>query len=517
MKTKLILFFIIILAFVLRIYNVGQLPAILNRDEAALAYNAFLLKEVGKDEWGRTWPLTLESFGDYKLPGYPTMLVILFNFFPISDFTVRLPSVLSGTFLVLTAFYFAKHFKLKDKYALLFSFLIATTPIFFFYSRSAWEANVALCLLVTTVLLILKNKSFATDFLAILLYLVAVLVYNTPLLLLPFIILTIPLLRGFKQYQKWFLLCLGLSFVLIFSLFNLLSITSQKSAITIFSDETTWMRYTQYRENFTGLNQTLLGNKYVYWLKIIITNFINSFSPRFLVTLGGKHPWHTAFGFSHFSWTVYLLGIAGIIHAFIKRKKTRRILTYLLFVGLFPAVITVDAPHATRSLFFFFIFTFLSVMFISNNEEIINKFFKAQLKIKNKLVKNNLFVFTILLFLLFESFAYFKSYFIDYPQNQLMFAPGFDGAVQKLEKNYPDQKIAIVDGGGYQYILLAWYLKIPPQDYLNNNVRQLKDKIGMKYGERVLNYHFIAEEADRSDNEKFLLTWENNQWKIKEY
>ena len=76
--------------------------------------------------------------------------------------------------------------------------------------------------------------------------------------------------------------------------------------------------------------------------------------------------------------------------------------------------------------------------------------------------------------------------------------------------------IAIVDPSGYKYILTAWYLKITPDQYFATNVRQLPDKIGFRYGERVTHYHFIANSADRSDDEKVLLQWvsKTEQWRI---
>src|SRR5258708_21633618 len=126
---------ILIGGFLLRFWEVGRLPSGLNRDEGALAYNALLLKETGKDEWGKSWPLALESFGDYKLPGYPWLLIGTFTIFGYNDTAVRFPSVLAGTFLVLAAYFFARkvlHF--EQAFSVLAAFLVAIEPVFFFYS-----------------------------------------------------------------------------------------------------------------------------------------------------------------------------------------------------------------------------------------------------------------------------------------------------------------------------------------------------------------------------------------------
>ena len=113
-KINWLLISITLLAFFLRVWQLGQLPAILNRDEAALAYNAYLLSTTGQDEWQKSWPLTLESFGDYKLAGYPLLLIPFLKIFGLTDLAVRLPSALAGTVLVPLVFLLAKKIKFID-------------------------------------------------------------------------------------------------------------------------------------------------------------------------------------------------------------------------------------------------------------------------------------------------------------------------------------------------------------------------------------------------------------------
>jgi len=92
MKSKILLFLIIALALILRVYQVSALPLILNRDEAALAYNAYLLEESGLDEWQQTWPIAFKSFGDYKAPLYFYLTAVSEFFFGLNKTAVRLPA-----------------------------------------------------------------------------------------------------------------------------------------------------------------------------------------------------------------------------------------------------------------------------------------------------------------------------------------------------------------------------------------------------------------------------------------
>ncbi|MBU1966945.1 glycosyltransferase family 39 protein [Patescibacteria group bacterium] len=245
MKKLLIFISLFLVSFLIRAYLVGQIPSILNRDEAALAYNAYLLNETGKDEWGKSWPLSLESFGDYKLSGYVYALVGLFKILPLNDWVVRLPSLLAGSILVILGFFFAKVVKFRESWARLFAILLATAPVFIFYSRMAFEANLALSLFIFSLTLLLaqvKNKNrVAIDLLALPLALFSVFTYNAPLLLLPFILPIIIWLRGYKKWEKWLLPVAGLVLVIGIAGSQLLSLSSQKSGITIFQDETVWI------------------------------------------------------------------------------------------------------------------------------------------------------------------------------------------------------------------------------------------------------------------------------------
>ena len=249
-STKILLAIIFLFGLALRLFKIVELPAILNRDEAALAYNALLIKESGLDEWQNHWPLTFKSFGDYKLPGYPYLLALLFNILPSNDFSTRLPSVLAGRLLIKVAFYFAKDvLKVKNKSALLMSFLITISPVFFFYSRMAFEANLALLFFVSSLYFLFKNK--ASFFLGAVFLFLAVLTYNTALLLLPFLLPVLIYKIGWRQKKQWFKPVFLLLLILLWGVFSFYTLATQKSAITIFNDTTTWENFAIYRAQFS--------------------------------------------------------------------------------------------------------------------------------------------------------------------------------------------------------------------------------------------------------------------------
>lgn len=500
--TFIVLSLITLFGFLIRIFNVGSLPAILNRDEAALAYNGMMISEIGRDEFGKQLPLTLESFGDYKLPGYPYTLALLFKVFPVNDWTVRLPSVLAGTLLIVISFFLAKNFNFKDKFALFFSFLISLTPIFIFYSRIAFEANVALTLFVGAIaLLTLKKTCLKTEFGAVILTILAILFYNTPLLLLPFVTIALIISRGINQPKTWLPISSIFFVIFVATFLSLSSISAQKSGITIFSDESTWVKSVDYYNSFSGISQKILGNKYVFYATQIVPNFWESFSMHFLVTGGGTHPWHNIPGHAHLYFTTFLISLLGLL-VLIKKsiiEKKHLFILVTLLCSLIPSVITVDSPHATRSLLFIYLLLFTSLYFISI--------------IRRKYIKKALIVLSLLV--IAESASYLYKYFVNYPNMQPQsLGVGYDKVIIDVEEKYPDKNVAIVDGSGYQYILTAWYLKIDPQLFLDTVIKQLPDKIGFKYGEQLTHYHFIAQPTDRDESETVLVELRDNQWQV---
>lgn len=505
-------------AFLLRIWGAGALPAILNRDEAALGYNAFLLMETGMDEWSRPWPLGLESFGDYKLLGYPALLIPFLRIFGLHDWVVRFPSVLAGTALVPLLYFLSLRFGLKRDSALIAAFLASISPVFVWYSRLAFEANVALSLTVGALLLLLGLQN-RFSWIRLLgsgaLLTAAMFTYNTPLILLP-VFAVLPLFfqkRSLSQKAAVILLLAGIA---VIGAWLLLPISAQKSGITVFTDETVRSHWAAFRSSLPPIWQSIIGSRFLYWAGIIGTHFIQSFSPVFLVFKGGSHPWHTVPGSGHLLGIAYILSLTGLLVSLKEifsspgKKESRFsacMLILLLFASLLPSVVTVDSPHATRSLLFFVLLTVLAAkgfLFLTEAWFVGNK------KWLNKL---------LIVGLLLQGIIFAHRLFFEFPHRQNAYQPGFDRVIQETEQNFPQTPVAIVDSAGYHYILLAWYLRLPADEYFSSISRQLPDHIGFRYGERLSHYHFIATESDRAENELLLIQWmpEEARWSVEQF
>jgi len=159
MRTKLLIA-TIILAAILRFWNLGQNPPSLNWDEIAIGYNAYSLLQTGKDEFGVSWPTTFRSFDDYKSPAYIYSTVLSLAIFGKTEFAIRFSSAFFGTLTVIIFYFFTRQLLLSSKIkdsklkivwynrssniALLSTFLLAISPWHVHFSRVAFESNFAL-------------------------------------------------------------------------------------------------------------------------------------------------------------------------------------------------------------------------------------------------------------------------------------------------------------------------------------------------------------------------------------
>ena len=105
--SRFILFVVVVVAFVLRVYGIGNDPPALSWDEVSIGYNAYSILRTGADEHGRMFPIdAFKAYGDYK-PPIPIYLTVPSVFlFGLSEFAVRVPVAIMGTLTVLLSYFF---------------------------------------------------------------------------------------------------------------------------------------------------------------------------------------------------------------------------------------------------------------------------------------------------------------------------------------------------------------------------------------------------------------------------
>lgn len=520
---------VLVFAIGIRVWQLSSLPTMLNRDEAALAYNAYLLVEQGKDEWHQPWQMTLKSFGDEKLVGYVLLLAPLIAIWPFQDWAVRFPSAVAGVLLIPCSwFIFTYALKKSNLSAGLAAGFIATTPVFFFYSRVGFEAMAGLVWLLVALLLWLwptedTRQRWKLDAIAAVVLAIACATYNTPLLLGIPLLMTVAVTRWLHG-QKNLLWSLGLSLMAIVIVGALiLPATKQKTGITIFQDPSVYTNFIVWRSTLPEQLIGVIGNKYAYFLLQIGEHTLSLITPTFLVTLGGNHEWHQMPGFSHFTWTLYVLGLFGIFrsifHIFVvfrKRESDWLVkiwyqllpLAWLLMATL-PSSITVDAPHATRSLFFFLCWVWLAADAVAT---------LGDLHSSKKIGWGLLGLIVIIQLGQFGQYLY--TYFMVYPrESSRILESSFKTAIMSAEADFPNTPKAVVDRSGYWYITAAWYARIPAKTFLDTIKHQDPTIVGLRYGEQAGKYHFVANVQDRKFDETIVIENHDDkeQWSMREF
>ena len=142
MKKYIILICIIFaLALALRVVGISSYPVGFTQDEAGIGYDAYSLALTGKDQWGKSWPLTLRSFGDFKLPLYSYIAVPSLSLLGLNEFSVRLPGAILGSLAVVATYLMVSKMTKRRDLGVLAALFLAVSPWHTALSRGAFEAN----------------------------------------------------------------------------------------------------------------------------------------------------------------------------------------------------------------------------------------------------------------------------------------------------------------------------------------------------------------------------------------
>lgn len=126
---------IILIATILRFWNLGTAPDGFHADEAAYGYNAYSIMKTGRDEYGKQFPLILKSFYDYKGATYAYLTIPFIYFSGLNEWAVRVPSAIFGVLFVMLTYALVYRISASYRLALLSMVLAAISPVGILLSR----------------------------------------------------------------------------------------------------------------------------------------------------------------------------------------------------------------------------------------------------------------------------------------------------------------------------------------------------------------------------------------------
>lgn len=350
-KTKFFLILIFIAGLFLRVWKLTQIPSGLTPDEAAQGYTAYSILKTGKDEWGKTFPFNLRSFGDFKPPLQTYLMIPSVAVFGLNEFAVRFPNALLSSLAIVGIFLLAGIFFGDWKIGALSALLLAFSPWHLPLSRGAFEANLAVFFISFGVYFFLKEKQFLSAlFLGL-----GMFSYHSTKLFAPIIVILFLVFKAGKNFSRYS------RFIIPYSIFFLISFLSfftggqtRGADVAVFNPTDNWSQVADERWYGTkaGLPDFIsrvFHNKLSYSFSQFGKNYVSYLSPQFLFSEGpGEGTYGMIPGRGVLWWWELSVLLFGI-YQFIK-KPDRKILLLLIILLLapLPAALTKGDRSASR-------------------------------------------------------------------------------------------------------------------------------------------------------------------------
>jgi 4-amino-4-deoxy-L-arabinose transferase-like glycosyltransferase len=359
---NMLLFFIFLLAFILRVYNLSYLPLNFHTDEVVSTFvGRYTLLHL-KDPYGNIFPLFFFNlFGDFP-PIFPMYFSGISTFiFGVNEFAARFPFALFGSLVVFPTYLFTKLLFNNKRVSLLSAFFISILPWHIVLSRASGESIIGITILISALYLLFKSAFLNKYLLALiscLLLLSTYFIYPSFRLLVPFVILPLPLLFFRTKIRNILFLiliiCCSVTLLITSTIwgkgrFNQTSIfTNPGIAFSIKNNNAALSN-----DEGSVFVARVFNNKIIGYGKLLLEQYLSYYSPDYLFLHGG-FPLRYAVrdnGLLYLVFIFFYLGLFFPSQKLFKRKYFIYII-YLLIIAAIPAALTVDdVPNIRRSTF----------------------------------------------------------------------------------------------------------------------------------------------------------------------
>lgn len=470
---------IVLLAAVLRLWQLGSIPPSPDWDEAALGYDAYSIIHTGRDEYGKLLPVVLRSFDDYKPAMYAYLVIPAELVFGVNTFAVRLPSALLGTLTVLATFFLVEELFKKKSLSLLAALLMAISPWSVQFSRVGFESNVGVAFNTFAALFFVKGLKkpwyfcLSTLFAALNIYVYQSEKAFTPLLFIVLIfVFRKQLLRIPKKYLAGAVL-VGLVAVLpmVYSILTDPNVLLRVKGTSAFLDTTTFLKddvtklaTDQVRHDYLGL---ILDNRRFVYAKAVIDGYLRHYDANWLFIQGDIARHHApGMGLMYLVSLPFLL--MGIYMLLFRRSgfdispTSRNLLLLWYVITAIPASFTSGVPHAVRTLNFLPIIEIFVAIGLLGAWNWLSE--QEQLKKAKYIV-----LVVVLLAYSFNIAYYLDQYFVQLNYfDSAQWQYGYQQAVAYVDSVQDKYHKIVVSGKApldKSYMFFLFYMKYPPLEY----------------------------------------------------
>lgn len=511
MRNKILLLFIILVAVLLRFWQLGINPPSLTWDEASWGYNSYSLGIDAKDEFGRFLPVNyLESFGDFKPPMYAYLGILPVKLFGLTEFATRFPSAFFGVLTVLITYFLVKQIfyssSKKEWYGLAAAGILSISPWHIMLSRAAFEANVATFFLVCGLWLFLRgvNGRPWSYILSLLMFVCSLYTFNTSRIVAPLLVITCVLLfwRELFNQKKQFIIAGIIGLLVFFPLVKFL-ITPQAALrfkeVNIFSDvEVVKISNQEIANEHNATFSKIVHNRRFLYTVSFFRHYFDNLNPSFLFITGDGNPKFSTRDLGElYIWDLPFF-IIGIFLLFSKKEGRWYIIPLWLVLGIIPAATARETPHALRIEATLPTFQILIAYGLVNTVGFLRKvLFK----------KWFIVVITIVIVSLLSSVGYFlHGYYYHYPQEYSgEWQYGYKDSIAYVSSHlaYYDE-VDITNALGRPYIYYLFYTKMSPKDFREESV-VTRDVFGFVTVAKVNKFIFPESLSNNSQHGKKVL------------
>ena len=510
-RTNLFLFFIILIATFLRFWQIGAVPASPDWDEVSLGYNAYSLMQTGRDEYGKLLPFIFRSYEDFKPPLYAYLAIPSIAVFGLTTIAVRLPAVLFGILAVLGMYLLVKELfkplsfrthssgeksqkdsifggdlsfvEMTEYVALLSSLLLAISPWHIQLSRVAFESSTALTVIIFASLFFLKGlKKPWLISLSVALFSATIYLYQSQKVFAPVLLIALVLLYRkelFSLPKKYIItpLLIGAIIVLPIVAYTITrqQALSRATSTSIFSHELNPEYNSTIRLQLDKQNNDesgyLFDNKLLAYKKEMLNGYLAHFDLNWLFIRGDMERHHAPGMGLLYLWELPFL-LIGLYQLFFheKRKKEKLLVFSWLLLAPIPASLTVETPHAVRTLQMLPMIEILVAVGLVTAYRVIKS--SSHQVFTSKVIK--LFILLLFIFVLLFNFMYYlNQYFVQ--QNYFYgrsWQYGYAQTIPAVQKLAEDNDKIVVSNQKYldqSYMFFLFYTKYPPQKYQAEN------------------------------------------------
>jgi len=463
---------ILLIAGLLRFYQLASVPVSLYWDETAIAYNAYSVAQTGKDEYGKVFPVLFRSFDDYKMPGIVYLSAIPITIFGLGEWSARFVSAFLGTLTVATLFFLSyelsRQTKLKHvagiaRLPYLASLLLAIAPWHIQVSRGGFEANAGLFFVVAgfwalfrgfrqPVFFVISALLLSTSF-----YFYRSIHLFLPLLLVAFCIFYWPQIRGvkLKYLLASILLFAVISIPLVSVMFSDQGMTrfTQTSIFTTSQDE-----LEKQHKKLTDAGNTLFArivyNRRLIYPKLLARGYADFLNPDFLFFNTKLNDRGSIAGMGIlYAWEAVALPV-GLFFLYKKSRRLFLFVTFWILFALLSAALTTPTRNLLRSLNTVPILVLLSGF--------------GFVAICQKLTKQKM-IFALVLSCIvgFSLFHYLHIYYGEWQiKTSSAWADGYKEMVEAVHGLEPEYDVIVISGHYWKpYIYMLFYSQYSPATY----------------------------------------------------